>query len=177
MTGVQTCALPIWQRVYGITDRTGVFFYYDLEKKKLQVRGNVCPAWHHSENLLITPEGVVLTTAISGRLVRFDPQVDKLEVLKEQVPTNPGRGVYSRIDSHVYEPLSGLFYIGDMADAMLYTLDPRTLATRVIGKPSDRIRIRALAASLDGRIFGMTGGDGDIGQMFVYDPHKVGGGE
>ncbi len=163
------------RRLYGVTDRTGQFFYYDIDSGKLQKRGNVCPAWHHSENLLITPEGIVLTTAIGGRIVRFDPEVDKLEVLESQVPTNPGRGVYARIDSHVYEPLSGLFYIGDKADGMLYTLDPRTLQTRVIGKPSDRIRIRALAAAKDGRIFGMAGGDGDIGQMFIYDPYKAGG--
>jgi len=157
-------------RVYGLSDKTAEFYFYDLERKCIERRGSLDPTWLHSENLMITPDGTVFGTAVGNRLMRYDPQADKLEMLEQTIPTWPGRALYARIDSWVYEPLSGLLYIGDQGDGFLWTLDPRTLETRLLGKPTDRIRIRALAAAHDGRIFGMAGQVGDMCQMFVYEP-------
>lgn len=159
-------------RVYGLSDKTGELFFYDLKTKKVEKRGSVDAMWHFSENLMITPDGTLFTTAVGNRLVRFDPRIDSVKLLDETVPSYPGRSLYARIDSWVWEPRSRLFYVGDKADGLLYTLDPRTLETRLLGKPADRIRVRALAAAHDGRVFGMAGGVGDIGQVFVYEPES-----
>jgi hypothetical protein len=112
----------------------------------------------------------VLTTGAGNRLVRYDPQTDAVAMLEATVPHFPGRGLYARIDSFAFDAVSGLFYIGDKADRLLYTLNPRTLETRLLGKPTDRVRVRALAAARDGRVFGIAGQVGDIAQMFVYEP-------
>ena len=138
-------------RIYGLSDKTAVLFSYDLESKKVKKYGSMDPLWHFSENLLLAPSGQVLTTAAGNRLVRFDPNTDRITLLEDTVPTFPGRSLYARIDSYVWEPRSRRFFIGDKADGLLYTLDPETLETRLIGKPTDRIRVRALAAAHDGR--------------------------
>jgi hypothetical protein len=157
-------------RVYGLSDKTAVLFSYDLESKKVKKYGSMDPLWHFSENLLLAPSGDVLTTAAGNRLVRFDAITEKITLLDATVPTFPGRSLYARIDSHVWDPRSRVFYIGDKADGLLYTLNPETLETRLIGKPTDRIRVRAMAAAHDGRVFGIAGAEGDIAQMFVYEP-------
>ncbi|MBN2582939.1 MAG: hypothetical protein JXL80_07720, partial [Planctomycetes bacterium] len=158
------------QRLYGLSDRTGVFFVYDLAAGALDVRESVDEAWLFSENLMITPDGLVLTTGTSGHIVRYDPQVDSLEMTDVQVPSYPGRSLYSRIDAWTYDAATGRLYVGDKADGLLYWLDPRTLECRQLGKPTPRIRIRALTAAPDGRIFGMAGQDDDVANMFVYEP-------
>lgn len=157
-------------RVYGLSDKTGVLFFLDLATGKVETRGSVDPLWHFSENLMISPTGLVFTTAAGNKLVRYDPEADRIDTPEITVPTFPGRSLYARIDSWVWEPTAGLFYVGDKAEGMLYTLDPRTLETRQLGKPTDRVRIRALAAAVDGRVFGIAGQVGDIAQMFVYEP-------
>jgi len=157
-------------RVYGLSDKTGVFFVHDVASRRTEQRGSVDPLWHYSENLMIAPDGLVLTTGPGSTLVRYDPETDRLETLDAAVPHFPGRGLYARIDSWTWEPVRGLFYVGDQADGLLYTVDPRTLEARLLGKPTDRVRVRALAAAADGRVFGMAGQPGDMAQMFVYEP-------
>ncbi|NLX59298.1 MAG: hypothetical protein GXY74_09450 [Phycisphaerae bacterium] len=158
------------QRLYGLSDRTGTFFVYDLAAASLDVRRPVDDTWLFSENLMATPDGLVLTAGASGHLVRYDPQTDLLETTTVQVPSYPGRSLYARIDSWVYDAASGRLYVGDKADGLLYWIDPKTLETRLLGKPTARIRIRALTAAPDGRIFGMAGQDDDVASMFVYEP-------
>jgi len=157
-------------RLYGLSDKTSRFFLVDLATGSVDVRDEVDPLWHHSENLMIDPKGRVFGTAVGNALVRFDPESDRLEMLDRTVPSFPGRALYSRIDSWLWEPVAGVFYVGDREDGFLYTLDPETLETCLLGKPTDRLRIRALAASQDGRVFGMAGRPGDVCQMFVYEP-------
>lgn len=169
--GIAALAIDrVRRRLYGISDKTSTFFVYDLEAKRLDVRQPVDPYWQFSENLMATPDGLLLTTGVGGRIVRFDPQTDRLETLDAVVPSFPSRGMYARIDSWTWDALSGLFYVGDKADGLLYTLNPRTLETCLLGKPTDRVRIRALTAATDGRVFGIAGQPGDMGQLFVYEP-------
>lgn len=169
--GIAALAIdPVRRRVYGLSDKTAEFFILDLESGKVEKRGSADPTWHFSENLMITPDGVVFTTGAGNGLVRYDPHRDLLEMLEQTVPHFPGRGVYARIDSWTWDATSGLFYVGDKADGLLYTLDPRTLETRLLGKPTDRVRVRALTAAKDGRVFGVAGQPGDMGQLFVYEP-------
>ncbi len=158
-------------RVYGLSDKTGVFFILDTASGKVEVRGPVDKYWMFSENLMISPGGEVLTTGAGGRIVRYDPVTEELASAGEaRLASYPGRGCYSRIDSWTYDAVSGLFYVGDKADGLLETVDPRTLEVRLLGKPTGNRRIRALAAGLDGRIFGMAGAEGELAQMFVYEP-------
>lgn len=158
------------QRVYGLSDKTSRLFIHDLATGKTDVREEVDPLWHHSENLMMAPDGRVFSSAAGNRLRMFDPESDTLTMLDVTMPSYPGRALYARIDSWVWEPVSRLFYVGDREDGFLWTLDPATMETRLLGKPTDRLRIRSLAASKDGRIFGMAGRIGDIGQFFVYEP-------
>jgi len=160
------------RRVYGLSDRTGVFFIYDLESATVDNRGPIDAAWHFSENLMITPDGLVLTTGAAGHILRYDPATDVVEEPNRTVPSYPGRSAYARIDSWTYDQTTGRFYVGDKADGLLYWLDPRTLETCLLGKPTNRIGIRALAATPDGRVFGMAGQGDDVCQMFVYEPHS-----
>jgi len=157
-------------RLYGLSDKTSRFFLVDLASGNVDLRDEVDPLWHHSENLMIDSHGRVFGTAVGNRLVRFDPESDRLEMLEQTVPSFPGRALYSRIDSWVWEPVARVFYVGDREDGFLYTLDPETLETCLLGKPTDRLRIRALSASKDGRVFGIAGRAGDVCQMFVYEP-------
>ena len=158
------------RRIYGLSDRTGAFFIYDLESATIDNRGPIEAVWHFSENLMITPGGLVLTTGAAGRILRYDPETDTLDEPGCKVPYYPGRSAYARIDSWTYDSTTGRLYVGDKADGLLYWLDPRTLETCLLGKPTSRIRIRALAAAPDGRVFGMAGQDDDVCQMFVYEP-------
>ena len=160
-------------RIYGISDKTSVFFYYDLESGTVETRGELCPAWHHSEVLMLTHSGKVYGVSAAGILVCFDPDSDELKVVEAAIPSGPGRSMITRIDSAAWDPITGQFYLGDKADGTLIAFDPETLESRMLGKPTSLPRIRALTVGVDGRVFGFAGDKDDMGQFFVYDPQTA----
>ena len=64
----------------------------------------------------------------------------------------------------------GMIYGGTTSDGYLFRLDPATGEVICFGKPLRQQRIRALAMSRDGIVYGVGGEDSGISKLFRYNP-------
>ena len=73
----------------------------------------------------------------------------------------------------VYDPVSGLIYGGGREHGTLFSFNPETAQTKLLGKPTINPRLKALAMGNDGRVDGITGDRDDLAHMFLYDPAEA----
>ena len=164
---------PEFGRLYGLTDQTGTFFHVDVESGEVTLFETVDDLGHFSRTLLVTRTGDVYGTGAQGRLFCYSPHyVTGPEEIDAALPSVPGRAMYARVDSWVEHPATGIIYGGTEADGMLFAFDPSTRDVRPLGKPTPASRIPAITVGKDGIVYGFSGEDGSIGQMFAYDPQE-----
>ncbi|MCX6624710.1 MAG: hypothetical protein NTY38_27340 [Acidobacteria bacterium] len=177
--GIYTLAIDRGRDVlYGLTYPQGWFFSYDVRASKFQLHGQVALASAPGElaekdraigrSLAFDADGNVWMSGEDGRFLRFSRKESKLERLSLRLPSIPGREAFNRIDA--WAPASDGTLFGGTSDGYLFHLDPRSLKLRNLGKPTHQPRIRGLARSTNGRLYGVSGGDHEIARFFSYDP-------
>ncbi|NQT21747.1 MAG: hypothetical protein HQ592_18730 [Planctomycetes bacterium] len=162
---------PGFGRLYGLSDRTGTFFHVDVESGEVSLSETVDELQHFSRTLLVTRTGDVYGAGAHGRLFSYSPHyVTGPEEIDAILPSVPGRSMYARVDSWAEHPATGIIYGGTEADGMLFAFDPTTREMHPLGKPTSASRIPAITVGKDGIVYGFSGEDSSIGQMFAYDP-------
>jgi hypothetical protein len=155
--------------VYGISSVSGTLWSCNPDSRRVRRIGRVSKDGAFSRCLVIDSRGRVFGTHSLGALFRYDPDSGKLEDLGASIPTVAGREMYNAMDSAVWDPVSGLIYGAGTADGVLFSLDPDSLDVRALGKATAAPRVRAMAAGLDGRIYGISGDLDGMGHLFCYD--------
>jgi len=169
--------------LYGVTEGDGLFFKLDMAAGNLNpvVVGPVHPpplnpkkgGAHHpffSTRLILDRAGRVWGTSGSARLWHYDPQHDKLMPWGPRVPAAAGRDAHTTVSAWAVDPASGMIYGGTSPDGFFFKLNPETLQVTPLGKPTRLDEIHCLCVARDGRVYGMAGGEEDIGHLFVYNP-------
>jgi hypothetical protein len=154
---------------YGISDKTGILFSYDTKTKKIRKIGAISPKNPGFSTILtIDSKGRIFGSAGGCRMVCFDPETKKIVRLEAFVPTFAGRNLYDQLSALTFDGRSGLIY-GGTREGNLFVFDPQTCDVRSLGRPTNLARIRCLALTHDGRLFGACGEDEDMNHMFCYD--------
>ncbi len=155
--------------LYGLSEKKGIFFIYDIPDKKVIIKGTVDEVNEFSKKLVMDKEGNVYGAKARGKLFKYDPEKDKMEELGLFIPSLKGRELYNRVDSWALDEESGLIYGGSI-DGILFIFNPCERTITALGKPIDQIRIRALTVGRDGRVFGIAGEAGSCAHLFTYEP-------
>ena len=156
-------------QVYGLTSVTGTFFVFDIEAGTFSLKGQVAADGKFSSLLIVGPGTCVYGAGSCGEIFRYDPQADELASLGVHIGSIKGRQFYNEWDSAALDPVTGLIYCGGSADGVLSVFDPEEQTVRSLGKPAVDARIRAMAMGLDGRLYGIGGGEDGMGRLFRYD--------
>jgi hypothetical protein len=156
--------------VYGVSDRTGTFFGFDLKRSKTELHGKVDPIHRFSKQIVRDLDARIYGTLCNGSIWRFDPATDELVDLDITIPCAAGREIHNQAEAFALDPVTGVIYGSGSSDGFLFAFDPTTDTLRSLGKPGVPPTIRCLAVGNDGRLFGICGGDDDIGHLFCYDP-------
>ena len=168
--------------LHGITEGDGQFFTLDLavETPEPVVVGPVHPPSLNpkdgphqpffSPRLVLDHSGRVWGTSGSARLWHYDPATGKLVLWGPRVPAAAGREAHTTVSAWAVSPSDGMIYGGTSPDGFFFKFDPRTLQMTPLGKPTRLDEIHCLSVGSDGRVYGMAGGEEDIGHLFVYDP-------
>ncbi|MFH2068196.1 MAG: hypothetical protein ABII89_01865 [Candidatus Omnitrophota bacterium] len=170
--GISSLAIDNNRKIlYGLSSKNGLFFTYEIEKKKITVKEKIDEINEFSRKLLIVKNGIVYGLGYKGQIVKFDPKKSKLERLDIFAPSLKGRELYNRVDCWVFDEESGLIY-GGTIDGIIFIFNPENEEIICLGKPIDQMRIRALTVGKDGRVFGVGGEPGKCCHLFVYEPRK-----
>ena len=155
--------------LYGLSDKKGIFFIYDISEEKVIIKGPVDEVDEFSKKLIMDKEGNVYGAKARGGLFKYDSEKDRIEELDLFIPSLKGRELYNRVDSWVLDEESGLIYGGSI-DGILFIFNPFERTITALGKPIDQTRIRALSVGKDGRVFGVAGEEGSCAHLFCYNP-------
>ena len=174
------CLIAGTKELYGVTFPTGNFFVTDMASGKTQDLGPICgpplneePFSSIPRAMVIDKSGRVWGAGDYGALFHYDPQ--KLEVIqhpKHRLPSELGREFKTVIDAMVLGP-DGLIY-GGTSDGFIFRFDPESLKITNLGKPMWQYRIRGLAFSQDGDLWGVGGDRGGAARLFVYRKNSGG---
>ncbi len=168
------CLVMGKDELYGVTFPTGHFFVTNLETGKTSDKGKICgppvneePFRSIPRSLLIDTKGLVWGAGDYGALFHYDPQSGRIVHHPElRLPSELGREFKTIIDAMVLSP-KGLIY-GGTSDGFIFRFDPETKKISNLGKPMWQYRIRGLAISHDGDIYGVGGESGSTVRLFVY---------
>jgi hypothetical protein len=167
--GIQTLVYnQVTGYLYGMTTPSPSLFVFDIQKMKV-ISALKIESSSPCKALICDAQGRIFGSATMGWLFCYDPLNDKLELLDVRLPSEKGREYLTTI-SATATALDGTIYGGTYGDGMLFKLDPSIPTIKYLGKPTYRNEIQALAATLDGRLFGISNESGNIGRLFEYDP-------
>jgi hypothetical protein len=161
--------------LYGITFPNSHFIVCDLETDKISDKGQVCGAQLHEEPFKSVPRTLVLDTQgrvwgahDQGALFHYDPEKGELVFHPRlRLPSEWGREYKTILDAALLGP-DGLIY-GGTSDGFIFRLDPEALTIVNLGKPQWQYRIRGLAFSRTGALYGIGGDRGGAARLFVYN--------
>ncbi len=154
--------------LYGLTYPGAQFFVYSLRDGSARVIGQVSQR-NLSRTLIRAGNGHVYGSGDHGRLFRYMPEFDRIEFTDLRLPAVRGREYLNGLDSAIEAP-DGTIYGGTIADGYLFRFDPHQERIVNLGKPIRQSRIRALAVTPDGRVYGFAGEQDNVGRLFVYMP-------
>jgi sugar lactone lactonase YvrE len=162
------------RELYGVTFPSGHFFVTDMETGKTTDFGEICGPPLHEEPfrsipraLLVDRKGRVWGSGDNGALFHYDPKTEKIRHHPSfRLPCELGREFKTIVDAMVLGP-DGLIY-GGTSDGYIFRFDPETKKISNLGKPVLQRRIRGLAFSREGNLFGMGGEPGRAVRLFVY---------
>ncbi len=166
--------------IYGMTFPNGHFFVCDLETGKIEDKGVVCGAPLHEEPFKSVPRALVIDTQgrvwgarDRGAFFHYDPEAGEVFFHNElRLPSEWGREYKAILDAAVLGP-DGTIY-GGTSDGFIFRLDPDAKTIVNLGKPQWQYRIRGLAFSRTGALYGIGGDRGGAARLFVYN--RVSGG-
>jgi len=156
--------------VVGLSAKTGTLFVCDVSSGDVETVQPVDEHGLFSHAICVGPEGKVYGTATEGRLWSFDPVSVSFAMVGAMIPTLAGRARRNQADSFAVDAERGAIYGGGTADGVLFSFEPATGTVRALGKATGFPGIRACAVTRDGRLFGFSGRDGDLGHLFCYNP-------
>jgi hypothetical protein len=168
------CLVSRKDELYGVTFPTGHFFVTNLKTGKTADKGKICgppineePFRSIPRSLLIDTKGRVWGSGDYGALFHYDPGIEKIvHHPHHRLPSELGREFKTIVDAMVLGP-DGLIY-GGTSDGYIFRFDPEAIKITNLGKPIMQNRIRGLAFSLDGDLYGMGGEPGGAVRLFVY---------
>ena len=158
--------------IFGISDRTGVLFAVDLDSSAVNVIGKPDGLQRFSRTIVQDLQGNLWGTATRGTLWRFSPEKGDLVALDVRIPSAASRDIHNRAESFALDPATGTIYGSGSSDGFLFAFDPVAETLLSIGKPGVPPSVRCMSVGNDGRLFGICGGDEDIGHLFCYDPEE-----
>jgi outer membrane protein assembly factor BamB len=160
--------------LYGITFPSGYFFVTDIATGQTEDKGAICGPPLHEEPFRSIPRALVLDekgrvwgAGDYGDLFHYEPETGEiLRHPEHRLPSELGREFKTILDAFVLGP-DGLLY-GGTSDGFLFRFDPETMEIANLGKPMWQYRIRGLAFSKDGDLWGVGGERGGAARLFVY---------
>ena len=175
-----TCLIMGESALYGVTFPGGHFFVWDMAAGKAKDLGPICGPPLHEEPLRSIPRALVIDgkgrvwgAGDYGALFHYEPEEYKVIHHPDlRLPSVLGREFKTVLDAMVHGP-DGKFY-GGTSDGFLFRFCPESLQIVNLGKPMWQYRIRGLAFSRSGDLYGVGGDLGGAARLFVY--RKEGGG-
>lgn len=169
--------LAAGRKLFGVTFPDGHFFVTDLETGETEDKGSICgpplseePFRSIPRAMVIDDNGLVWGAGDYGALFHYDPEADTITHHPQlRLPSELGREFKTILDAMVLAP-DGTIY-GGTSDGFLFRFDPtRSPSPKIInlGKPMWQYRIRGLAFSQDGDLYGVGGERGGAARLFVY---------
>jgi len=160
--------------LYGMTFPSGHFFVMDPATGKAVDKGPVCGAPLNEEPFRSIPRALVLDakgrvwgTGDYGALFDYSPGTGTLTQHRDRrVPAEMGREYKAIVDAMVLNR-DGMIY-GGTSDGFIFRFDPEAMTIQNLGKPIWQQRIRGLAFSQDGDLWGVGGEPGGSARVFVY---------
>lgn len=174
--------------LYGITYPSGVFFSYSVKTGKVISYPNIMPSNKEKalfaefllnptdylcDALIVVENGMVLGSAPVNRIFSFNPVTRTFEYYNQEIPDVWGRRSLGKIECWV-KGANGELYAGNAGDGQLLEIDPVSKTIKNLGKPIMMPRIRGLALSYNGKLFGIAGALPGYAHLFSYDPVKYG---
>ena len=162
------------EQLYGVTFPTGYFFVTDLNTGKTINKGAICGPPLNEEPYRSIPKALVMDNlgriwgaGDYGALFYYEPESGKIiHHPQHRLPSELGREFKTRLDAIVVGP-DGLIY-GGTSDGVIFRFDPKSLKITNLGKPIWQYRIKGLAVSKYGDLFGIGGERGGGARLFVY---------
>ncbi len=168
------CMIMGVKELCGVTFPKGHFFVTDLETGKTRDLGPICGPPLNEEPFRSIPRALlkdkkerIWGAGDNGILFHYDSQTK--EIIKHpenRLPSVRGREFKTIVDALVMGP-DGLIY-GGTSDGFIFRFDPNTLKIANLGKPLWQHRIRGLAFSKDGDLWGIGGDRGGAARLFVF---------
>ena len=160
--------------LYGITFPDGHFFVTGTTGGETRDLGPVVgpplseePFRSVPRALALDRDGNVWGAGDYGGLFHYDPSAGEIVHHPElRLPSELGREFKTVLDALVLGP-DGLLY-GGTSDGFLFRFDPKAMKLTHLGKPMWQYRIRGLAFSKHGDLYGVSGEPGGMVRLFVY---------
>ncbi len=164
--------------IYGLTYPHGHFFVYDITTGKFSDKGGIYQKRVYggpnrslrsiSRALISDEEGNVYGSADEELIFKYNAEKGTINNLKAEIPH-----IYIAVVEVFAYGENGLIF-GGTSEGYLFKFDPRKEKVINLGKPLDQMRIRALTAGDDGKIYGIAGERKDFCHLFCYDPESGG---
>ena len=168
------CAIlgPGRKRIYGMGERSGTLFACDAATGGTETLAVVDDRGFFSRTIVLGPDRMIYGTGILGKLWRLDPESGLFDWVGAAIPTQAGRAPRNQAESFAVDRARGIIYGAGSADGILFAFDPASGRVRSLGKTTTFRGARGLVVTNDGRLFGISGRQGDIGHLFCYDPDE-----
>jgi len=159
--------------IYGDTWPNRVFFRFDIASGEYRILTSYGPPL--TEQMVIDDDGGVWHTwdffqwSRRYALFRYDPDLDKVEFLKDELPNLGDTPKTQQIDTAVNGG-DGYLYFGTMAGAVV-RIQPRERQIEYLGKPLVQSRCKGLIPTSDGLLYGAGGSDYNT-HVFSYDRNE-----
>jgi outer membrane protein assembly factor BamB len=149
----------------------------DLKTGKTADKGPICGPPLNEEPFRSIPRALVLDakgrvwgTGDYGALFDYSPGTgDLTQHSDRRIPGEMGREYKAIVDALILGG-DGTIY-GGTSDGFVFRFDPETMKLQNLGKPVWQQRIRGLAFSQDGDLWGVGGEPGGSARVFVYRTH------
>jgi len=167
-------------RLFGVTFPNGHFFVVNIKSGKAEDLGPICAGPLIEEPFKSVPralvrdaKGRVWGAGDFGAMFYYEPAEGKVVSLpRVRLPAELGREYKTILDAAVLGP-DGQVY-GGTSDGFIFRFNPENMSIVNLGKPQWQYRIRGLAFSRSGDLYGVGGERGGAARMFVL--RKNGGG-
>ena len=161
-------------KLFGVTFPGGHFFVTDLETGETDDKGAIAgpplneePFRSIPRAMVIDDNGLVWGAGDYGALFHYDPEAGTITHHPElRLPSVLGREFKTILDAMVVAP-DGTIY-GGTSDGFVFRFDPTSPKIVNLGKPMWQYRIRGLAFSQQGDLYGVGGEPGGAARLFVY---------
>ena len=168
------CLVLNGDQLYGVTFPDGKFFVTDLATGKTQDKGPIAGSALNEEPfrsipraLVVDGNGWVWGAGDYGALFHYEPEAGVVVHHPSlRLPSELGREFKTILDAMVLGP-DGVLY-GGTSDGFIFSFEPSSSKLTNLGKPIWQYRIRGLAFSKDGDLYGVGGAEGGAARLFVY---------